>query len=523
MGKMLHTIAGPVWTGSGPVRDSLIRIENGRIIAIEPRPLDFLPEGTLYLKKDQVLIPGLHDAHLHLCMGGMMLDWVDFDGVASILEFRERLSGYLKGRDLNPDVWIMGRGLDETRFQIVRGDIDEFCRDCPVFIWSHDLHSAFVNTEALERYTYQFGIADPAGGRFERDEDNKLTGILRENAAYAVNKLIPQPSAKEISAAIARAQDYAFSLGITAASASVRSDYLDGYAEFVGTDKHKIRLNIWKVSDAFNFEQDRFTKKRTERFRLKTLKGFIDGALGSRSAAFDKPYEDDPYNSGMSLVREGPLARFIQAAHTNGLQVALHAIGDRANAIGLDAFEMAGCAGRGAEYRPRIEHCQVLRERDVTRFAELGVIASMQPIHCIADMPFTERRIGKERCKRAYAWKSLKQAGTMLAFGSDWPVEAVDPLLGIHAAVTRQHPSGWPQGGWQAQECLTIEETLQAYTAGAAYAACWDQDGGSIEKGKWADFTVLSKDILNCPAKEILDTKVDMTVVGGEAVYERET
>ncbi|MBU1638749.1 amidohydrolase, partial [bacterium] len=511
----------PVWMGGGPAADSLIRIENGRIISVEPRPLDFLPEGTLYLNKDQVLLPSLHDAHLHLCIGGLMLNWADFDGVRTDLEFSERFSEYLQGRELNPEQWIVGKGLDETKLRITREDIDELCPDCPVFIWSHDLHSAFVNSEALERYTYQFGIEDPAGGRFERDEDNRLNGVLRENAAYAVHKLIPVPAEKEIGSAIERGQEYAFSMGITAASASVRSDYLDGYAGFVGTEKHKIRLNIWKVSDSFNYEQDRFIKKHSERFRLETLKGFVDGALGSRSAVFDKPYEDDPENRGIALVQEGPLARYVRAANVDGMQVALHAIGDRANAICLDAFEMAGCSGRGAEYRPRIEHCQVLRERDIGRFAEFGVIASMQPIHCIADMPFTEKRIGRERCRFSYAWKSLQQAGARLAFGSDWPVENIDPLLGIHAAVTRQHPSGWPQGGWQAQECLTVEAALQAYTSGSAYAARWEQEGGTVAKGKWADFTILSKNILESPAKEILDTKVEMTVVGGEVVYER--
>jgi hypothetical protein len=521
MRKILHTIAGPVWTGSGPVRDSLVRIEAGKIVSVEPRPLDFLPEGTLYLKKDQLLIPGLHDAHLHLCTGGLMLGWVDFDGVQSIGEFRERLSKYLGNIDIRPNVWIQGKGLDETKLQISRQDIDELCSDYPVFIWSHDLHSAFVNTETLERYTIHKGNEDPVGGRFELDGGGQMTGVLRENAAYEVNKFMPPPTAESVCEAMSKAQEYAFSMGITAVSASVRSDYLPGYQLFAGSDQHKIRVNIWKVSNSFNYEEDRFAPKALDRYRLATLKGFADGALGSRSAAFDKPYVDDPENSGIALVQEGPLARFMRAAHNDHIQVAIHAIGDKANAICLDAFEMAGCRSGDADHRPRIEHCQVLRERDVGRFADLGVIASMQPIHCVADMPFIEKRIGEERCKYAYAWKSLKKSGAMLAFGSDWPVEDMNPMLGLRAAVTRRHLQGWPQGGWQPQECLTVEETLQAYTAGAAYAAHWEKELGSVEQGKWADFTVLSKNVFDIPANEIAETKTEMTVVAGEAVYER--
>jgi predicted amidohydrolase YtcJ len=209
----------------------------------------------------------------------------------------------------------------------------------------------------------------------------------------------------------------------------------------------------------------------------------------------------------------------VRAAHGAGYQIALHAIGDRANSICLDAIEMAGASGRGPEYRPRIEHAQILRPRDIARFAEIGVIVSMQPIHCTADMRFVEQRIGAERAKGAYAWRSLLSNQAVLVFGSDWPVETLNPVAGIHAAVTRQDKDHQPSGGWQPQERLTVAEVLRAYTGAAAYAAFWEDSMGTIEEGKLADFTVLSQDLFAISAEEILNTKVLATIVGGEVVF----
>ena len=241
--------------------------------------------------------------------------------------------------------------------------------------------------------------------------------------------------------------------------------------------------------------------------------------MGSQTAAFWEPYANNPSNSGEALIREGPLARWIRSAQGEGYQIALHAIGDRANSIALDAYEMAGACGRGPEYRPRIEPVQVLRDRDIARFAELGIIASMQPVHCTADMRFVEPRIGAERAKRSYAWRSLLDAGAMLAFGSDWPVENLDPMAGIHAAVTRQDEAFEPPGGWQPQERINVEETLRAYTEGAAYSAFWEKETGTIEAGKLADFAILSQNLFDVPPEQIPRTKVLMTVVNGEIVY----
>jgi predicted amidohydrolase YtcJ len=511
-------IVGLAWTGSNRARRVLLTIEGERIAALDEQP-SRIPDGALVLPETALLLPGFHDAHVHFLFGGLQLGWCNFAEAHSTDQFRDILAAYLKTPSPGGG-WILGLGLDESQVRISRHDIDLVCRDLPVFIWTHDLHSAAVNTKALELASVNDETGDPHGGGLDRDEHGHLTGMLRANATNLVERVIPATDAAEARAALLRAQQLALSLGITAVSSSVQLNFVPHYHSFADSSDRKIRLNIWQVNNHFDAAQNRFARIERTGFRSATLKGFLDGALGSRSAAFFEPYSDDARNSGISIVREGALARFVRAAHHENYQVALHAIGDRANAIGLDAIEMASTDGRGPEFRPRIEHAQHLREKDIRRFAELGVIASMQPIHCTADMRVVESRLGAPRAKTSYAWRSLLNAGAILAFGSDWPVETLNPLSGIYAAVTRQDGEGNPPEGWQPQERLTVEEALRAYTLGSAYAAYWEQDMGAPAPGKLADFVVLSKDITSCPPREILKARVLLTVVGGEIVYD---
>lgn len=511
-------ISAPVWTGEGIVRRLAIETSGDRISRIATEAVALRPDALVF-PDSALLIPGLHDAHTHPLFGGLQLGNADFSGIASREEFANRLRDFLTKREDETDAWVQGGGLDETKVQISRVDIDKVCADLPVFIWSHDLHTASVNSAALIRAHIEGRIKDPEGGRFERDASGILNGVLRETAAHHVRRFIPLPTPFQARQALLRAQELAFSLGITAVGGSARKDEIPHYLDFANSSDQKMRINLWRVSGHFDLDEDRFEKISSTRFRHSTLKGFLDGALGSQTAAFWEPYENQPANSGVSLIREGSLARWIRTAHEEGYQIALHAIGDRANSIGLDAIEMAGASGRGPEYRPRIEHAQVLRPRDIARFAELGVIASMQPIHCTADMRFVEPRIGAERAKGAYAWRSLLKNGAVLAFGSDWPVETLDPIAGIHAAVTRQDDHHEPPDGWQPQERITVTEALRAYTGAAAYAAFWEESLGTIEEGKLADFTVLSQNLIAIAPQKILDTRVLATIVGGEVVY----
>jgi hypothetical protein len=519
MSTFAAQISAPAWTGSGPVRRVIIEISGERIVRILPNSSPLRPDALVF-PDSALLLPGLHDAHLHLLPGGLQLRNASFHGVSTREEFTDRLRDFVVQRDRPKTSWIEGGGLDETRIRITRTDIDRICPDTPVFIWSHDLHTAFVNSAVLVHARIDGRVKNPEGGMFDRDSSGVLNGVLRETAAQQVRRHVPSPTAEEARQALVSAQERALSLGLTAVTGSARSDEIPHYLEFASSSECKLRINLWRVSNRFNFEEDLFERHDGTQLRFATQKGFLDGALGSQTAALWQPYENPPDNSGVALIREGPLARWIRAIHGDGYQVALHAIGDRANSIALDAFEMAGAGGRGPEYRPRIEHAQILRPRDIARFAELGIIASMQPIHCTADMRFVEPRIGVDRARGAYAWRSLLDAGATVAFGSDWPVEDLNPMAGIHAAVTRQDRQGEPPDGWQPAERISVEEALRAYTGAAAHAAFWDAEMGITQEGKLADFTVLSRNLFEISPPEILKTKVLATIIGGNVAYQ---
>lgn len=514
-------IAGNVWTGREPVRSLVIETTDDRITRIVPREQAVLRADAIQLPESALLIPGIHDAHAHLLYGGLALGWCDASPAKSSVEFLTMLERHIRTRGDDPASWVQGTGLDEVRANVTRHDLDCVCRDAPVFVWCRDLHSAVANSLALQTAGIDKNSSNPPDGILERDAGGHLTGMLRESAAKLVESVIPEPTSEQAQFALRRAQMHAFSMGITAVSSSTRAARLPHYLRFAESSERKIRINSWCTTEHFNFTAERFSRIENSKFRLATFKGFIDGTLGSRTAAFEKPYRDGD-TTGITLVREGSLARFIRDAHENEYQVAFHAIGDRAVSLCLDAFEMAGSTGREPEFRPRIEHAQHIHERDFSRFSEWGVIASMQPVHCREDMHLVDARLGAERAKFSLAWRSLLKRGTVLCFGSDWPVVGLDPLAGIHAAITRQDTSGNPPSGWQPQEKLSMEETLRAFTLGSAYAAFWEKELGTIEEGKLADFTVFSRNLFTCKPEEILQTRALMTVVGGEVVYRRD-
>ncbi|MBK6766819.1 MAG: amidohydrolase family protein [bacterium] len=517
----LHTLTGYAWIGGPDVTPVRVHIHDQRIARIERGLFKDSGDGILALSDEQVLLPGFHDAHLHLLTGGLQMSHVDCSGTHAVDDVLARISDFIARANPEPGAWIQGYGLEQTAVDITRVDLDRAAPAHSVFIWTHDLHSAIVNSRALVAARVDGSIRNPEGGAFERGADGKLNGVLREHAAYYVRRHIPEPTSAECRAAFHRAQTHAFAHGITAASASVRPDLLPHYLELADSRGSRMRLNIWKVSGEFDFGQDRFEKRSEPHFRFACLKGFTDGALGSRTASFWQPYTDDQTTSGTLLVREGPLARFVRAAHRDNYQIAMHAIGDRANSVVLDALEMASCDGVGPELRPRIEHCQHLRERDIPRFAQLGVVASMQPIHCTADMDYVARRIGTEREKGSYAWRSLLKSGAVLAFGSDWPIESLSPFAGLHAAVTRTKRDGSPEGGWNSQECLTVEQALLAYTQGAAYAAGWEGSSGKIAEGLCADFCVVNRNPFAIDSRDLHQLCADFTIVNGEVVFSR--
>ncbi len=517
-----RTIIGSAWLGGSSVEPIRLTITDGKTKTVERGAFTSDSPDTLVLSEHEVLLPGFHDAHLHLITGGLQMAQIDFGGADTVDAILERISDYITTQEPARGQWIVGHGIEQTKVTVTRTDLDRVTPDHPFFAWTHDLHSAVGNSQALIAARIDGSTKNPDGGIFERGSDGKLNGVLREFAAYLVLKHIPVPTPEEYREAFLRAQKLALSLGITTASASVRSELLDAYLRIADSSDQIVRLNIWKVTEEYDFEAEKFQLRESPMFRYKCFKGFTDGALGSRTASFWQPYSDDASTSGELLVREGPLARFIRSAHKEDYQIAMHAIGDRANSVVLDAIEMAGSNGVGPELRPRIEHCQHLRERDIDRFAKLGVIASMQPIHCTADMSFVERRLGKEREATSYAWKSLQKAGAILAFGSDWPIETMDPLAGIHAAVTRTKGDGTPAGGWHTEQCISLEDSLKAYTEGAAFAAGWERRIGKIESGYSADFCVMSTDPFKTNPRDLHKLQATRTIINGKTEFLRD-
>ncbi len=488
-------------------------IEGDRIVRVHAAEDAAHSSQAVSFSSPTLLIPAFHDSHTHLLMGGLTLDWVSLAGVEDIDEAAAHLEAAAKESDGR---WLDGHDFDEARLPLNRWALDKIIPNIPVYIRSHDLHSAVVNSKTLEAAGLGDYAIDLTRGRFERDADGRLNGLLREQACdFVLAFRLPLEKSRAMRA-LQRAQTLAFSFGITAVGVSARSELLPFYFDFVEGSEAKIRLNLWKVSPNFDFVADRFERRDGLRFRYATFKGFLDGALGSQTAALREPYANNPSNRGILTAEEKELARFVETAAQEGFQVALHAIGDRACSMALDAFE----AAHNTNSRMRLEHAQILREEDIHRIADLGVIASMQPIHATSDMKWIEERIGRERARLSYAWRSIRDAGACLCFGSDWPVETMNPLAGLHAALTRQDSDGNPRDGWFPEQRLTVEEALESYTERGAYAARWENDLGTIEEGKLADLVVLSCNPFLCEPKELLKAEVLITVCGGEVVYQ---
>lgn len=512
MKKRWRIIADTWREPKAPMERLAVEIERERIVRIAPPTEAFFLKEAMTFPSPALLIPAFHDSHTHLLSGGLSLDWVSLGGVRDAEEAAARLESAVHKSDGR---WLDACDFDPALLSLDRRALDEIVPNIPVFIRSHDLHSALVNSKTLALAGIGEDVADPSGGCFERGADGKLNGLVRERACDFILRFRPPLGKEQAQKALLNAQSLAFSHGITAVSVSVRADWIPFYFDFMRSSESKIRLNLWKVASDLDYGRERFEPLEGTKFRHATFKGFVDGALGSQSAALWEPYTNNPNNRGILTVEEGTLTRFVQAAASEGYQIALHAIGDRACTVALNAYQKA----QGINQRMRLEHAQILRREDIHRLADLGVIASMQPIHATADMRWVEQRIGASRAHLSYAWRSIRDAGAHLCFGSDWPVETMNPLEGLHAAVTRQDANGNPPGGWIAEQCLPMEQALEAYTHGAAYAARWEHELGTISQGKLADLTVLSCNPFRCEPRELLQASVLMTVCGGAIVH----
>ena len=409
--------------------------------------------------------------------------------------------------------------------------IDTYVKNRPVFLRRYDGHMAVVNTAALKLANVTAETNDPPGGVIERLADGKTpSGVLKDNAMDLVDKLIPEPGDDEIAEAVRASMLAAAAVGVTSvqdmegSSPATRRKLMRVFQQLARRGELTCRTDVrWPIGGQKELSDLGIEGNFGGDFvRVGGVKGFMDGSLGSSTAKMFAPYETDAKNTGVYVTEPDTVRSYIRSADAAGLNVCVHAIGDRANAVLLDTFAEVAKQNGPKDRRFRIEHVQHLRPADYPRFKELGVIASMQPYHVIDDGRWAEGRIGAKRCASSYAYRSLLDAGAALAFGSDWPVAPLDVLAGIDAAVNRRTLDGKHPAGWFPEQRITVAEAVSAYTSGGAFAAFQEKDRGSIAVGKLADFVLLSRDIFAAVEKDkIADTKVLLTVVGGKVVFER--
>ena len=469
-----------------------------------------------------LIVPGFIDCHVHFVEGGFALSSVQLRDAKTPEEFISRIAAY--AQTVAKGTWITSGDWDHENWGGVlptREWIDSVTTDHPVWINRLDGHMSLANTAALKLAGLTNSVKDVAGGTIIRDKKANLTGIFKDNAMNLINKVVPQPSDEQEDKALEAAMDYVAARGVT--SVHNMSGFEDTFerAHDRGTLRTRIysgmTLDRWKVLA----EKIKAHGKGDKWLQRGNLKEFVDGSLGSHTAAFFKPFEDTPRDSGFFVIEPKLLKQNIKSADSAGLQVMVHAIGDKAIHTLLNIFEEVGKENGQRDRRFRIEHAQHIAPADIKRFAELNVIPSMQPYHAIDDGRWAEKVIGHERSTTTYAFKSLIDAKANLAFGSDWFVAPPTPLEGIYAAVTRRTLDDKNPEGWIPEQKVTVEEALRAYTINAAYASFEEGIKGSLERGKLADFVVLEKDITSLPPSEIRNVSILMTCVGGNTVFKK--
>jgi len=532
---------GNILTGKGldtpiPERVSAVAIRDGKVVATGSDKTVFdLCDAALKIDLHGAFVmPGFNDAHTHIASAGQQHLTVDLDNIPSLAAMQDKIKAY--AATLPAGQWILGGGWDHTKWASgklpTRQDLDAVTGDHPAYLERTDGHIAVANTAALAAAGITAKTMAPAGGQIDLDPaTHEPTGILRDAALPLLTSHIPKPDAATRRRALELSIADALSHGVTSVQ-----DYSD-WEDFLVLEQmeHEGKLHV-RVSEwlTFNDPLDVLKAHRAAHslddplLHTGMLKGFMDGSLGSRTAALFAPYSDDPTNSGLARYDQKMLDAMTTERAAAGFQIGFHAIGDKANSIALDAYEkpVMQCelsknttetSYCGTRLRYRIEHAQVVSPGDFARFHDLGIIASMQPSHLLTDMAWAGQRLGPERVKYAYAWKSFLDHGVTLAFGTDYPVESISPFRGLYSAITRMNEAGTQT--FQPQEKLTIQQALYAYTQASAFAENEEKLKGRLEPGYLADLVVLDHDLTTATPQEILHTKVLRTVVGGQTVY----
>jgi hypothetical protein len=476
--------------------------------------------------RGRTVIPGLIDAHAHVMGLGLGLLTVDLSGTRTLAEAQARIVEYAAANPERP--WIVGRGWNQETWGLGRfptaAELDAAVADRPVWLERVDGHAGWANSAAMTVAGVTAATADPAGGRIERSASTRQpAGVFVDAAMELIASKVPPPRAADRDVALHRAQELLVSKGVTAV-ADMGTSIEDWMTYRRAGDERRLRIRIMAYASSVPEMTLIGGTGPTQwlyddRLRMGGIKLYLDGALGSRGAALKAPYADAPGQSGLWLTNGTQLRNNISRAAMEGYQVAIHAIGDAANAEALNAIDELS-ADYAGDRRWRIEHAQVVDPADIARFGRHGVIASMQPVHQTSDRLMAEARLGPARLAGAYAWRAIKDAGAPLAFGSDAPVEAPDPFAGLAVAVSREDAAGQPTGGWQPQQKITIAEALAAYTAGAAFAGFAEGRFGRLAAGERADFLVLDADPLEADPRELREIRVLETWIGGQKVYD---
>ncbi|MBC7186237.1 MAG: amidohydrolase [Calditrichaeota bacterium] len=518
-----------VWTGceTKPWAEA-VAVANDRIAAVgSSAEVSRLASASTRVidAQGKMVVPGFIDCHVHFLEGGFRLSSVQLRDASTPAEFIKRIKEYAE--QVGPGVWITGGDWDHALWG---GElpthqwVDSVSTRNPVWVSRLDGHMALANSLAMQAAGVSAKTPDVEGGTIVRDAQGNPTGIFKDNAMALIDRVVPEPDQSQKERALQAAMNYVASQGVTSVHHMGTWDDLALFrrAHAAGKLLTRIYAAVPLATAELLANEVRAHGRGDEWLRIGMVKGFVDGSLGSHTAAFFEPFTDAPGDSGLLVNTPEDLLRWVSQADSAGLQVAIHAIGDRANALLLDIYARVAAQNGQRDRRFRIEHAQHLRPADILRFAQLGVIASMQPYHAIDDGRWAEKVIGSERIKTTYAFRSLIDSGAHVVFGSDWYVAPPSPLLGIYAAVTRRTIDGMNPEGWVPEQKITVEEALRAYTAKAAYASFEEREKGTLEPGKLADFAVLDRDITRIPPEEIAEAQVVMTVVGGKIVFTRE-
>jgi predicted amidohydrolase YtcJ len=532
LGADLIVTHGKVWTGESqqPAAEAIAAIgerivEVGSVDAIERWRG---PSTTIVDAGGRLVLPGFNDAHVHFVDGGSQLENVDLKDADSPAEFARRIGERAKAK---PHQWILGGDWDDQRWTPpelpTRQLIDDRTNGTPVFVSRYDGHMALANSAALGRAGVTERTLDPPGGVIVRDANGLPTGVLKDAAMDLVARAIPKMTAEQRTQAVKRALRHAASMGVTSVQdMNPTYDDVAVYAELANRGELTARIYAAPMETGW-YDQAKLGVHRgfgSAWLRIGAVKGYADGSLGSTTAYFFQPYTDAPQTRGLlsDEMQDVPQMRTrLMAADHAGLQLCIHAIGDAGISQVLDLFDELVTANGERDRRLRIEHAQHIAPQDFERFQRLGVIASVQPYHAIDDGRWAERRIGPERIKTTYAFRTLLDKGVRLALGTDWPVAPLNPMLTIYAAATRATLDGKHPDGWVPEQKITVAEAVAAHTAGAAFAEFEEREKGSLARGKLADMVILSDDVLAIPPARIKDVKVLTTIAGGRVVHQR--